>query len=139
MKNETHFRIKPFEDELYEKARSTLKRLREAGYKAFFVGGCVRDTLMGTPPADYDIATSALPEDITKIFPDTVPVGVSFGVVLVLEDGFKFEVATLRRDESYSDGRHPDRVIYTEDEREDVLRRDFTINGMLYDLSLIHI
>ncbi|GBD38841.1 CCA-adding enzyme [bacterium HR37] len=127
------FKVKPFPSRLFEIGKGIVETLRGRGYKAFFVGGGVRDTVMGIPPKEYDITTSARPEEVMNLFKRTVPVGVSFGVVLVMENGFKFEVATMRRDESYSDGRHPDRVIYTEDEREDVKRRDFTINGMLYD------
>jgi poly(A) polymerase len=84
-------------------------------------------------PKEYDISTSADPHEVMRIFPNSITVGVNFGVVIVLRDRFKFEVATFRREESYSDGRHPDNVIYSNDETEDVLRRDFTINGMLYD------
>lgn len=127
------FRLSPFPSELFETAKSVVEHLRASGYRAFFVGGCVRDTIMGTPPKEYDITTDAKPEEIMRIFSNTVPVGASFGVVLVLENRYKFEVATFRRDESYSDGRHPDSVVYTSSEREDVMRRDFTINGILYD------
>lgn len=127
------FRLRPFPSELFETAKSVVERLRASGYRAFFVGGCVRDTIMGTSPKEYDITTDAKPEEIMRIFSNTVPVGASFGVVLVLENRYKFEVATFRRDESYSDGRHPDSVVYTSSEREDVMRRDFTINGILYD------
>jgi putative nucleotidyltransferase with HDIG domain len=127
------FKLKPFPSELFETAKSIVERLRTSGYRAFFVGGCVRDTLMETPPKEYDIATDAKPEEIMGIFSNTVPIGASFGVVLVLEDNYKFEVATFRQDKSYSDGRHPDGVIYTSSEREDVIRRDFTINGILCD------
>lgn len=127
------FNLKPFPSELFESAKSIVGCLRASGYKAFFVGGGVRDTVMEIEPKEYDITTSAKPEEIMRIFPNTVPIGASFGVILVIHGEFKFEVATLRRDESYSDGRHPDRVTYSADEREDVERRDFTINGMLYD------
>jgi len=129
----TVFKLTPFPGELFETAKSIIEQLRASGHRAFFVGGCVRDTVMKIPPKEYDITTSASPEEIMRIFPNTVPVGASFGVILVIRDIHKFEVATFRRDESYSDGRHPDRVIYSTDEREDVTRRDFTINGMLYD------
>jgi poly(A) polymerase len=127
------FKLKPFPSELLETAKNIVERLKTSGYRAFFVGGCVRDTLMGIPPKEYDIATDAKPEEIMGIFSNTVPVGASFGVVLVLEDNYKYEVATFRQDKSYSDGRHPDGVIYTSSEREDVMRRDFTINGILCD------
>ena len=127
------FKLKPFPNKLFETAKSAVERLRTSGYRAFFVGGCVRDTLMGIPPKEYDITTNANPEEIMSIFSNTVPVGASFGVVLVLEDKYKFEVATFRQDVSYSDGRHPDSVLYTSSEQEDVMRRDFSINGILYD------
>jgi poly(A) polymerase len=129
----TAFKLKPFPGDLFDTAKSIVERLRKSGRKAFFVGGCVRDMVMKISPKEYDITTSATPEEIMQIFSNTVPVGASFGVILVLEGKHKFEVATFRKDESYSDGRHPDRVIYSTDEREDVIRRDFTINGMLYD------
>lgn len=108
------------------------RKLREAGHSAFFAGGCVRDFLMGIEPADFDIATSAHPDQIEGLFPRTVPVGKQFGVILVLEDGVKTEVATFRRDESYGDGRHPDSVSFT-DAAQDARRRDFTVNGLFYD------
>ena len=114
-------------------AISIVKRLRQEGYSAYFAGGCVRDQLMGNTPKDYDIATSARPEQVMRFFPQTVTVGAQFGVVLVLIDGQQVEVATFRSDGNYADGRHPDEVTYTDDARLDVLRRDFTINGLLWD------
>jgi poly(A) polymerase len=127
------FELKPFPGELFETACMIAERLRISGHKAFFVGGCVRDSIMGIPPKEYDITTDAKPEEIMRIFSNTVPVGASFGIILVLEGKYKFEVAAFRQDKRYSDGRHPDSVIYTSSEREDVTRRDLTINGMLYD------
>ena len=109
-----------------------VKTLEKHGYKAFFAGGCVRDMIMGKGSEDYDIATSALPEDIMKLFERTIPVGVQFGVVIVIKEGHNFEVATFRTEGSYSDGRHPDYVAFSTPEA-DVKRRDFTINGLLYD------
>ena len=126
-------KLNPVHDDLFQVAKDTVGLLRRSGHKAFFVGGCVRDLAMHINPKEYDISTSANPHEVMKIFPNPVTVGVNFGVVIVLRDRFKFEVATFRREESYSDGRHPDNVIYSNDETEDVLRRDFTINGMLYD------
>lgn len=126
-------KIKPFESELFDVARHLVTQLKNAGYKAFCVGGCARDMLMNIPPREYDITTSATPEEVSNIFSHTIPVGVSFGVILVLIGHYRFEVATFRKDEGYSDSRHPDYVTYSTDEEEDVLRRDFTINGMLYD------
>jgi len=117
---------------LKETAIDIVKRLREKGYSALFAGGCVRDMLMNSVPEDYDIATDARPEDIMHIFKRTVPVGVQFGVILIIENDFEFEVATFRSDGTYHDGRHPDSITYS-DARGDALRRDFTINGMFYD------
>jgi poly(A) polymerase len=111
-----------------ETAISIVKKLREEGYSAYFAGGCVRDQLMGNTPKDYDVTTSARPEQVMRLFSQTVTVGAQFGVVLVLIDGHQVEVATFR-----SDGRHPSEVTYTDDARLDVLRRDFTINGLLWD------
>lgn len=126
-------KVKPFKSELFDMGKYLVTQLRNSGYKAFCVGGCTRDTLMNVPPKEYDITTSATPDEVSKLFSHTIPVGVSFGVILVLIGHYRFEVATFRKDESYSDGRHPDRVTYSTEEEEDVLRRDFTINGMLYD------
>src|SRR5258705_2164838 len=105
--------------------------LEDAGFQAFLVGGCVRDLLLGREPADYDVATSATPAQVLKLFPDGITVGAQFGVILVLREGAKVEVATFRSDVGYSDGRHPDRVEYTSSPQQDVKRRDFTINGLL--------
>jgi poly(A) polymerase len=113
-------------------ALEIVKSLRAKGYKAYWAGGCVRDMCRGVPPADYDIATSARPENVRKIFRKTIPVGEKFGVVLVMKRGVAFEVATFRGESDYRDKRHPEEVHFT-DEVEDVKRRDFTINGLLYD------
>ena len=126
-------KLKPFSSELLDTAKEVVSELRNAGHKAYCVGGCARDTLLKIAPKEYDITTSATPEEVSKIFPHTVPIGVTFGVILVIIGQYKFEVATFRKDQSYSDGRHPDSVTYSTLEQEDVLRRDFTINGMLYD------
>ena len=109
-----------------------VRELRKRGYDAYLVGGCVRDMVMKIEPADYDIATSAKPEEIVTIFPRTESIGAQFGVILVIHRGHPFEVATFRSDEAYVDGRRPTGVVFT-DARQDVLRRDFTINGLLYD------
>ena len=106
--------------------------LRAAGHEAYFAGGCVRDLVMGAAPHDYDVTTSARPEQVMALFERTVPVGAAFGVVLVILGGREYEVATFRTEGAYSDGRHPDKVAYATAE-EDVKRRDFTINGLLYD------
>jgi len=115
-----------------DSAIEIVRELRKRGHEAYLVGGCVRDMVMKIEPADYDIATSARPEEIVEIFPRTESIGAQFGVVLVIFHGHPFEVATFRSDEAYIDGRRPTGVVFT-DARQDVRRRDFTINGLLYD------
>src|SRR5215472_1550666 len=138
-----------------------IRALRERGFQAYLCGGCVRDLLLGRKPADYDVTTDATPDQVMRIFPETYAVGAQFGVVLVpisrragaageLEHGADpgisdppmisnpgkanvVEVATFRSDVGYSDGRHPDQVRYSKEPKEDVARRDFTINGLLMD------
>jgi poly(A) polymerase len=112
--------------------------LKARGYQAYLVGGCVRDILLGREPADYDVATDATPDVVQRIFPRSLAVGEQFGVIIVLDESAEenptqVEVATFRSDVGYTDGRHPDRVIYTSSPEEDVRRRDFTINGLLLD------
>jgi poly(A) polymerase len=126
-------------------ATEVVRVLRANGHQAYFVGGCVRDLLLGREPADYDVATDAVPDRVMEIFPRTFAVGVQFGVVLVafdhsdaskadsIQKEICIEVATFRADVSYSDGRHPDAVRFSQTPQEDVERRDFTINGMLLD------
>jgi poly(A) polymerase len=113
-------------------ARDICAVLRRAGFRALFAGGCVRDMLMGLPPKDYDIATSALPGEVIALFPRTAPVGIAFGVVLVLRPEGLFEVATFRSDGPYLDGRRPASVTFCAED-EDAARRDFTINAMFLD------
>jgi len=137
-------------------ALSIISTLREHDHQAYLVGGCVRDLLLGREPADYDVTTDATPDEVVRIFPETYAVGAQFGVVLVpvpdrspassassaveaeqnqiasAKAGY-VEVATFRSDIGYSDGRHPDQVRFSESPREDVERRDFTINGLLLD------
>jgi poly(A) polymerase len=113
-------------------ALAIVRRLRDAGHVAYYAGGCVRDMLRGVEPQDYDIATSARPEEVQRLFPRTVAVGAQFGVICVLDHGRPFEVATFRSDGAYIDGRHPDAVTFSSP-REDAERRDFTVNGMFYD------
>ncbi len=114
-----------------ELADSICETLRSNGYEALLVGGCVRDILLGREPADYDVATKATPNEVMELFPDSVAVGAQFGVILIPRDGLKVEVATFRADAEYSDGRHPDAVVFARTPKEDVQRRDFTINGLL--------
>jgi len=116
-------------------AISVIRTLRDAGFPAYLVGGCVRDLILGRKPADYDVATRATPQEVMELFPETYAVGAQFGVVLVPtpDRAGTVEVATFRSDAGYSDGRHPDSVRYSRDAREDVERRDFTINGLLLD------
>ena len=129
-------------------ANSIVQALRQRGFQAYLVGGCVRDLLLGREPKDYDVATDATPKQVMSILPETYAVGAQFGVVLVpapgrdvasndsvegSSHGHAVEVATFRSDLGYSDGRHPDDVRFTQNPREDVARRDFTINGMLLD------
>src|SRR5438132_6982486 len=109
-----------------------VRRLQAAGHQAYFVGGCVRDQLLGLQPQDYDVATSAVPDQIESLFPHTVPVGRQFGVVVVIEQGTPFQVATFRAEADYRDGRHPSRVTFC-DPRADARRRDFTVNGLFWD------
>jgi poly(A) polymerase len=114
-------------------ARQVIATLRGAGHQAFLVGGCVRDLLLGVKPKDYDIATDARPDRIMDLFPRSGRVGAHFGVVLVRDVFDQVEVATFRSDHDYLDGRHPEAVRFEYDPREDVLRRDFTINGLMMD------
>jgi poly(A) polymerase len=136
-----------------QQAAEIVRKLREQGHQAYLAGGCVRDLLLGRKPADYDVATDAIPQQVMQIFPQTYAVGEQFGVVLVPDtreaaavpaggatgapapqgERKAVEVATFRSDAGYSDGRHPDQVHFTKDAREDVQRRDFTINGMMLD------
>ncbi len=115
-------------------ATQIVQTLHQNGFEAYFAGGCVRDQLRGVVPRDFDIATSARPEQVRQLFPRTVPVGVQFGVILVVEDGNHFEVATFRTEGGYQDGRHPTRVEFS-GVKEDALRRDFTVNGLYYDIK----
>ena len=114
-----------------ELANSICETLLRAGHQALLVGGCVRDILLDRKPADYDVATDATPDQVMALFPDSVAVGAQFGVIVVSRNGLKVEVATFRTDAGYSDGRHPDSVVYARTPKEDVQRRDFTINGLL--------
>ena len=116
-----------------EAATEIVRRLRAEGFQAYLVGGCVRDLVMGREPKDYDVSTDATPDQVVKLFPDSLTVGAQFGVVIVPRAEGNVEVATFRSDGRYADGRHPSEVRYAKTPREDVRRRDFTINGLLLD------
>ena len=113
-------------------AAKLLDKLHAAGYKAYAVGGCVRDSLLGQTPHDWDLCTSALPEQVMELFgaENCIPTGLQHGTVTIKQDGKLYETTTFRTEGSYSDGRHPDRVAFVPDVREDLARRDFTINAM---------
>ena len=116
-------------------ARAVIAKLREAGHQAYLVGGSVRDLLLGAEPKDFDVSTDARPERIMGLFPQSGQVGAHFGVVLVRDAGAQVEVATFRSDHEYADGRRPASVHFESDPREDVLRRDFTINGLMMEAA----
>lgn len=113
-------------------ALEVVRKLKNAGYETLFAGGCVRDHLLDSQPTDYDIATSATPDQVEKLFTKTIPVGKEFGVILVVVEGMQFEVATFRTEGGYQDGRRPGFVNFS-NAKEDALRRDFTVNGVFYD------
>jgi len=124
---------------LFETAAGIVGTLKKAGHEAWFVGGSVRDLLLGFEPEEFDIVTSAVPDEVRALFQRTVPVGERFGVVLVLEGGRPFEVATFRVDRGYEDGRRPVDVDFTALAEEDVRRRDFTVNGLLMDPDTLRV
>lgn len=116
-----------------EKVNDIIRRLEKNGYEGYAVGGCVRDRILGREPGDWDITTSARPEEVKHIFPKTIDTGILHGTVTVMIEGEGFEVTTFRLDGDYMDHRHPSTVEYTPDLREDLKRRDFTINAMAYN------
>src|ERR1700685_3736034 len=122
----------PMNNSLRETAAAVGQRLQDAGFGAFVVGGCVRDFLLGREPQDFDIATDARPAQVEKLFSKTIPVGKKFGVIIVVEQGHQFQVATFRAEAEYRDGRRPEKVFFANAEA-DALRRDFTVNGLFYD------
>ena len=119
--------------QLPDKVHNIINTLEEAGYEAYAVGGCVRDSILGREPDDWDITTSAKPEETKHLFPRTVDTGIKHGTVTVLLGGEGFEVTTYRIDGTYEDGRHPTEVTFTDNLKEDLRRRDFTINAMAYN------
>ena len=118
----------------YQEAALLVKELREKGYSAYIVGGAVRDILLGKTPFDYDVTTSATPEEILKLYPDALGLGAAFGIMSIPRgEKLLIELATFREDQDYRDGRHPEKVLYSKTPQEDVVRRDFTINALLLD------
>jgi poly(A) polymerase len=122
--------VKYLKNKIRQPAVEIVRELKRKGFEAYFVGGCVRDFIRGVTPVDYDIVTSAHPEQVMAIFPHTVAVGAKFGVVAVIVEGHSYEVATFRSDDAYIDGRRPSQIHFS-NAREDVMRRDFTVNGLL--------
>ena len=118
----------------FKDVENVLKTLGAAGFTAWLAGGCVRDGLLGVTPKDFDVATDALPDQIQELFPKSLDVGKSFGVIILPFEGFQVEVATFRNDGDYQDGRRPDSVTYSSPD-EDARRRDFTINALFYDVA----
>ena len=131
-----------FRIELPTAVREIIEELARAGFEAYAVGGCVRDSLLEREPEDWDITTSASPQEVKALFPRTVDTGIEHGTVTVLRRQKGYEVTTYRLDGAYEDHRHPSSVTFTQELAEDLRRRDFTINAMAYseqNLSLIHI
>ncbi|MBN3555891.1 CCA tRNA nucleotidyltransferase [Fictibacillus nanhaiensis] len=122
-------------NQMFENALPVLKRLEEEGYSAYFVGGCIRDLLLQRHIKDIDIASSARPEDVQRIFPKTIPVGIEHGTVIVRHDSVSYEVTTFRKEDEYKDYRRPSKVWFVDDLKEDLSRRDFTFNAMAMDTS----
>jgi poly(A) polymerase/tRNA nucleotidyltransferase (CCA-adding enzyme) len=114
-------------------ARKIIQDLKKNGYQAYLVGGCIRDLIIGIPVEEWDITTSAKPEEVSKLFKKVIPTGIEYGTVTVILPDGKFEVTTFRSDEKYVDGRHPANVVFTDDIHKDLARRDFTINALAFD------
>jgi poly(A) polymerase/tRNA nucleotidyltransferase (CCA-adding enzyme) len=114
-------------------AKEIIKQLKASGFQAYLVGGCVRDSLLGKEPEEWDITTSARPEQVSRLFEKVIPTGIDYGTVTVILPDGHYEVTTFRSDEKYVDGRHPSNVSFTEDIHRDLARRDFTINALAYD------
>src|SRR5699024_10072464 len=115
---------------IFEPARPVLQKIEQAGFEAYFVGGCVRDTILGDPIHDIDIATSAYPSEIKQIFKRTVDTGIEHGTVMILDNGVGYETTTFRTESGYQDFRRPDNVTFVRSLAEDLQRRDFTINAL---------
>ncbi len=123
---------------IFDKHISVIEKIHSFGYKAYFIGGCVRDAVMGNKPNDFDITTNARPENIKDIFADVKDKGITFGTVTVLYNQYKYEVTTFRKEYGYSDNRKPDLVIFSDSLYDDVRRRDFTINTLAFDGKYIY-
>jgi tRNA nucleotidyltransferase (CCA-adding enzyme) len=121
----------------FEKHISVIDRIHEYGYKAYFIGGCVRDAVMDRTPADFDIASDAEPDEIKKMFDKVKETGIAFGTVTVKTDNSSYEITTFRKESGYSDNRKPDIVTFSKSLYDDVKRRDFTINTLAYDKNHI--
>ena len=119
--------------QLPDKVHGIIETLTAAGYEAYAVGGCIRDSVLGREPSDWDITTSAKPEDVKRIFARTIDTGIKHGTVTVMMEHEAFEVTTYRIDGVYEDGRHPKEVTFTASLEEDLRRRDFTMNAMAYN------
>ena len=119
--------------QLPDKVKQIINRITEAGYEAYAVGGCIRDSILGRVPDDWDITTSATPQQVKQLFRRTIDTGIQHGTVTVMLDREGFEVTTYRIDGKYEDGRHPTEVTFTPNLEEDLKRRDFTINAMAYN------
>ena len=119
--------------DLPEKVNRVIETLQQHGFEAYAVGGCVRDSILGRTPEDWDITTSAQPEEVKELFHRTIDTGIQHGTVTVRISGESFEVTTYRVDGEYEDGRHPKEVTFTSRLEEDLQRRDFTINAMAYN------
>lgn len=120
-------------DQIPDPVMEIVRTLRAAGHRAWVVGGCLRDLLMGRPISDWDVATSALPGEVSRVFKKVIPTGIEHGTVTVLLRGVPYELTTLRGEGAYSDGRRPDEVFFVKDIDEDLARRDFTVNAIAYD------
>ena len=125
--------VREIKIQLPEKVNTIIGTLMEHGYEAYAVGGCVRDSILGREPEDWDITTSATPEQTKALFEKTFDTGIEHGTVTVLLDKDSFEVTTYRIDGKYEDSRHPSEVTFTRSLKEDLMRRDFTINAMAYN------
>jgi poly(A) polymerase/tRNA nucleotidyltransferase (CCA-adding enzyme) len=122
-------------EEFFGRLSEFISTFTKNGFECYLIGGCVRDLILGYEIYDYDFATNARPEQVMKLFRKVIPTGIKHGTVTVLVKGLEFEVTTFRSDGTYLDGRRPEKIHYADSLDEDVMRRDFTINGLAYDLN----